>query len=219
VLLEGAQKRLGIVEADDWRKKEAKETREALRAQGKIPLLARQAAQVLAMAEAARAYVAQSELAGIFERGRPEVSLRWREGDVRCKGRLDWLTDDDTLIVDYKSTGNAEPTAFGERLAPIMGYDLQAAFYLRGVSVALGKPRPRFVWLVQEIEPPYICSLVAMSPQMEEYAERKRGMAVAMWQSCMQRNTWHGYPQRIAYVDLPAYQAARVDELLEMGTL
>ena len=217
VFLEGAESRLGIVEADDWRTKAAKETRDSLRASGKIPMLARQAAQVKNMVRVAREYVAGSEIAGIFERGKPEVELRWEDGKIPCRGRLDFLADDSATIIDYKTTGNAEPNYFGERLAPAMGYDLQAAFYLRGVQRTRLR-NARFIWLVQEVDPPYACSLVAMTPQMEDYAERKREYAVTLWAKCLHEDRWNGYPKQIAYVELPAYAAARVDELMELAT-
>src|SRR5258708_6783242 len=64
LLFEGMDKAV-IVEADDWRTKLARETRDAIRASGKLPLLAKHHVTVLEMVEAANAaWEANADLTG-----------------------------------------------------------------------------------------------------------------------------------------------------------
>ena len=212
VLLEGDESGLYPIEADDWRKKEAKEARENARKAGKTPLLARQLIKVRRMVEAARSYIAGSEIAGIFDAGDAEHSLEWREGETQCRSRLDWITPDRRTVLDYKTTVSANPASFVS-MAVGYGYTMQEAFYRRGVKAVYGR-EPRFVFLLQEKEPPFACSLVAFDPAMQEIGDRQATLALAYWQAAMMTGQWRGYPSRIAYLEAPAWYAARAEEWL-----
>ena len=148
VLLEGHEDGLMVIEADDWRKKEAKELRAKAYADGLTPMLARQIHKVRAMVKAAHAYIASSEIPDVFKDGAAEQSLHWQEGTTHCRGRCDWLSGDKRLVLDYKTTVNANPNSF-INMAVGMGYAMQEAFYRRGVKAQHGK-EPRFVFLLQE---------------------------------------------------------------------
>lgn len=213
-LLEGDESRLVVIEADDWRKKDAKELRDAARAEGKMPLLVRQVHKVRAMVKAAQDYVAASELAGIFYRGKPEVGLHWQEQNdiapIHCRARLDWLTDDYRTVIDYKTTASANPHSF-VNMAVAFGYAMQEAFYRRGVKAVYGQ-EPAFVFLLQEKEPPFACSLVAFDPAMREIGDRQAEYAIMLWRDYTTRNYWPGYSTRVAHLEPPAWYLARAEE-------
>lgn len=219
VLLEGHERGLVIVEADDWRKKEAKELRARAYAERKTPLLARQMHKVRAMVRAAKEYVASSEIPDIFTDGEPEHSLHWREGEAHCRGRTDWITETRRRVIDYKTTTSANPHSF-VNMAVSMGYTMQEAFYRRGVRAVHGA-EPEFFFLLQEKEPPFACSLVAFDPAMQEIGDRQAQYAITLWTIAMQRNEWPGYPRRVAHIEPPAWYMARaeswLDEFLDEG--
>lgn len=210
LLLEGAQAKIAVIEADDWRKKETKEKRDEARKNGLFPILAKHNRALVEMVDVARKYVAASELAGIFEAGKPEVAIRWQEGDTHLRGKLDWLTDDASIILDYKTCANAHPEAFARQIAS-MSYDVQAAFYTRGIDATRQK-RPVFVFLAQEIEPPYACSLVGMSEAFIEIANAKVTRAIELWRDCLSRNHWPAYGGRIAYAEPPMWAIKEHEE-------
>lgn len=209
-LLEGDESRFVVIEADDWRKKEPKELRDKARADGKMPMLGRQVHKVRAMVKAALEYVAASELAGVFKSGIAEESIRWQEGAALCRATPDWLTGDKSLVLDYKTTVNANPHSFVS-LAIGYGYAMQEAFYRRGVKAVHGK-EPRFVFLLQEKEPPFACSLVAFDPAMQEIGDRQAEYAIMLWKDYTARKFWPGYPSRIAHLEPPAWYLARAEE-------
>jgi len=61
------------------------------------------------------------------------------------------------------------------------------------------------VFMVQEIEAPYSCSLVALSNAYYEIAEAKYAAAVQTWTECLASGKWPAYPTRICYAEPPAW--------------
>jgi len=81
-----------VIEADDWRTKAAREARDAARAAGKTPLLAKHWDDVEQMADAVeRQLDAFRDPPRPLSDGLPERTLVWREGSIWCRVRLDWL--------------------------------------------------------------------------------------------------------------------------------
>ena len=203
VLLEGHEDGIVLVEAEDWRTKVAREARDEAHATGQIPLLAKAIEEVRDMVEVARAYIASSELAGIFARGKPEQTLLWQEDTLWCKARPDWLTHDWRTIIHYKTTGrSANPEAFASHMVD-MGYDLAAAFYAQGLTAVstVHAFDVKSVFLVQETEPPYACSLVGLSPGLMELGMLKAERAIKVWRQCLLSGDWPAYPTEVCYAE------------------
>jgi PDDEXK-like domain of unknown function (DUF3799) len=214
LLLEDDSSRLVTIEADDWRTKAAKEARDAARAEGRIPILVKQAAHLLKMVGTARDFLRNSEL-GDF-RFQAERTIAWQDNGIWCRARPDWLSDGRDLILDYKTCDDASPDSFIRQIGR-MSYDLQAAFYLRGLQ-AVGSSAT-FVFLAQEIEIPYACSLVALSNSYLELAAAKAERAVRTWSYCLKSGDWHGYTNKILYADPPSWAMAEHEraEAFESG--
>lgn len=219
ILLERDYEKLAVYDGKDWRKKEAQEFREAARAQKKIPVLTRQHDAIEAMVDTAMVHLERlPQTQKIFDGSIVENTLIWREGRNWCRCRPDLMKGDRKVIVSYKTTGNAEPDAFIRGPLVSMGYDIQAAHELAGNAATGGDPRALYVWLVQEIEPPYACAFIGYSPQMAEYAEKKRAYARALWEACLGSGKWSGYRNEIYWAELPAYAAAKFDDLMELAS-
>lgn len=213
-LLEG-RSIIEVIDAADYRTKAAQEARDRAYAAGKTPLLLRQWGDVQAMATAARAQLdAHEEAREAFTDGTPEVTLVWREGEIWCRCRLDWLPngrDGAAVIFDYKSTsGSAHPDAF-ERTISERGYDLQAAFYSRGIRAVLGV-EAQFYFICQETYGPYALSVVGVTPQVIEPAMEKVAKAIRAWDWCLKHDSWPGYSSRIAWAQPMPWQLARWED-------
>ena len=216
LLLEG-ESGVQVIDAPDWRTKAAREARDAARAAGKLPLLAARWADVLAMVKSAREQLdAHTEADDMFTEGKAEQTLIWqedtRDGAIYCRARLDFLHDDHLLIDDYKTTGAcANPEAWTRGLFN-SGFDIQAAFYLRGVRAIFGTPvigtRSFFGFAVQENYPPYALSVISLAPDALVIAEKKVLYAIDQWAKCLRANHWPGYPARICYAGLPPWEEA-----------
>jgi hypothetical protein len=203
VLLERDESKIVIVDADDWRTKLAKEQREAARAAGKTALLARHYDDVRKMVDAARAFIKQSEIAPYWEQADSELTGIWREGPIWLRCRMDRITHDRRVIIDYKSTTDAAPEPFS-RLLVRMDYHVQDAFYRRGAR-ALGAPDPKFVFLAQSCEEPYECSLHACDPALQEIADAQVEEAIGLWRACSTKDHWPSHGTRIHYAMAPNY--------------
>lgn len=215
LLLEEDSSRVVVIEAEDWRKKEAKEQRDAARAAGKLPILSQDYFRVQAMMVRARAAIAKSEFAQDFREAIPEQTLLWQYGGVWCRSRPDKASWDWRVLFDYKTVaGSAHPQAFQRTIAQ-QGYDIQAELGMIGVETLGLIQNPTFVFIVQEIDPPYAVSFVSLSPAWQELAHQKVKRAAAIWEGCLRTNHWPSYTERTAYLDPPAYAAIGWEDYLE----
>jgi hypothetical protein len=208
VLLEGVDA-VTIVDADDWRTKEAKAARDKARAAGRIPMLPPQAAAVIDMMRAAHEFVAASGLAGVFERGKPEQTVIAKVNGAMVRCRIDWLTDD--LVLDYKSTGAGGPGEWTRKNIVAHGYDTQSVLYPKALA-AVGHKARRFLFLVQETEAPYLCYLVEPAGSLLELAESKINRGMRLWRECLQSDRWPGYSVAVHQAEAPVW-AMKEEEL------
>lgn len=196
-LLENDHANIVVVEAADWRTKVAKEQRDAARAEGKVALLERHWADVMAMVGNASEFIAKSEIADHWRAADSEVTGVCEEQGVWLRCRFDKITKNRRTIMDYKSTEDAAPDVFS-RLLVRMGYHIQDAFYRR-VARNLGITAPRFVFLAQSCNEPYECSLHACDPSLQEIADAEVERAIGLWRKCVQTKEWPSHGGRIHY--------------------
>lgn len=208
-LLEGVD-RIIPLDYPDWRTKAAKEARAQVRADGRIPMLMHKAVIVEKAVMAAKAFIANSELAGIFDSGRPEQTILWHENpddSMMCKCRPDWLGDE--WILHVKTTqGSAQPESWIRNQLVPMGYDVAACFYERPPEME-GR---QSVFLVIEQQEPHGCSLIALAPGMHEMADAKVNRALATWAQCVASGKYPAYPSRIAWAEPPNWMIQQEEE-------
>lgn len=198
-----------VVDADSWRTNAAKEAREEARANGKVALLIDTLASVQAMVNAIhRQLEAHGASPPMFEDGKPEQTVIWEESGVMCRARLDWLRDDFTAIDDLKSTSRSANPRSWSRTIFGMGYDVQAAFYARGVEKLTGVA-PEFRLCVVETSPPYALSVIGLSPAAMTIGRKKVDVALELWRKCLAADEWPGYDTRIAYAELPPWEESQ----------
>ena len=212
MLLEGDNTKICVVDAPDWRTKAAQTARDEARSNGLTPILAKHDTAIKRMVTAAKTFIDTTEFEGIFQNGKPEQVLLWQEDDIWLRSMLDWLTTDRTVILDYKTTEDASPEVFSRQIAR-MGYDMQAAFYTRGL-MALGLPEPRFIFLAQETSYPHACSLHTLTPALMEIANAKVQAAVDLWTDCIASGKWPAYTSRLCWAEPAAWQIAEMERMM-----
>lgn len=193
IFLEGIDN-VEVVYANDWRSKAAKEARDLARSHGRVPLLEKYYDRLSRMLEA----LAEKMPDGWFT-GDKEQTVVWSDRGVLCRARLDSYDLATLTIDDYKTTSkSAAPDAWSRSMLS-SGFDIQAAFYLRGTGA------DRFRFLVQETFEPYEVQIFEVAPDALALANRKIDWALDTWKRCMETNEWPGYPERTAYVTLPPW--------------
>lgn len=208
LFLEG-QSSVQVVDAADWRTKDAKEQRDEARAAGRVPLLVNQYAEVCRMVDAIHDQLERhAARPRLFTDGKPEQTVVWEDEGVLCRMRADWLRDDFLFIDDLKTTSrSANPDAFARRLYEI-GCDVQAAMYVRGIEAVTGV-RPEFRWCVVETAPPYALSVVSPGADVLTIGRKKVEYALKVWRHCLERDRWAGYPLDVVEAELPISEEAR----------
>lgn len=185
---------IAVIEADDWRKKEAQAARDEARDAGKIPLLKKTADEL----ELMRASLLAHPIAGkaFSGAGYSELSLVWRdeETDVWLKARPDWTPASFGFIVDLKTSTTANPADFA-RKAYGLGYHMQAAWYLDAVKAVAGEDAKNFWFVVQDKSAPYLCSVATFDADAIAAGRAKNREAIRMFARCIERNEWPGYRQ------------------------
>jgi hypothetical protein len=218
IVLQG-QDAVVVVDAADWRTNAAKEQRDKAYAEGKTPLLAKIKAEVDRMVAAFRSGLDRhQEGARMFEEGfgTPESTLIWQDlGGVWCRARLDWLRADKRsgiAIDDYKTTATSADPADLARTYIGKGWDIQAAWYLRGARAVLNTTKAfdmTFRYAVQETYAPYAVSVVTPGADALMLAEKKILWALSLWARCLERDEWPGYHTQTAHLALPAWEESR----------
>lgn len=195
-----------VVDAADWRTNAAKDERDQARAEGLVPLLAKDWKRVMAMCDAITEQLDALDIdPQPFTDGTPETTLIWQDSGVWARGRLDWLRSDRLAIDDLKTTqGSANPAAWCRARLWDIGADVQAAFYIRGLRALTGVT-PDFRFVVAESSPPYAVSVVSLAPGALELANRKVDYAIATWKECIRTGVWPAYPRQVVYAELPAW--------------
>jgi PDDEXK-like domain of unknown function (DUF3799) len=202
---------------DGWTNKSIRAAREAARSEGLIPVLKGKMAEIEAMVIEARRFIAslqKSEPAiwRMFQRGggTSELTMLWEENGTLCRIRPDRTAIDSSIVGHYKTTsGSVEPDRWGR--TQLLDYYVSAAWYTRGIESLYGV-RPVSVYLCQEQNPPYLCSLVGVNPAWLELGAAKVKVGLKKWKECVAKNEWPGYPNRVAYPDVPVWEMQRFEE-------
>jgi len=191
-----------------WTTNEMREVRDIIRDAGKIPLLPRQYKNVCEMVAVAANAIRECTELGITNlrtEGDSELSYIWQEKNgIWCRCRPDWISKDRKLICDFKTTGKSANPMFLDKHISSMGYEVQESFYRRGVKAVEGT-EPTFIFIFQEVEPPYLCSFVSLSSQFQDMGEQKVKKAIKIWEECLSTGVWPGYPKNIYCADAPAW--------------
>lgn len=195
----------------DWRLASTKAARDKIRASGKIPLLQHEAAEVYAMAK-----VAGEAIQEAVGDGDAEVTIIWQEKNgIWCRARADYLAKPrDKPVVDYKTTKkSSNPAEWIRRSLFTDGYDVSAAWYLRGLE-ALGEARPEYRFLVQEQNKPYDYGWVGLEEHCEAIHQIQPWIkkAIKVWGECLKSGNWPGYPKHVFYADAAAWRAIQIEE-------
>lgn len=215
-LLNG-QNVMSVIDAVDWRKKETQEQRDAARDAGLIPVLKDDYARVLDVGDVIYEQIsAHGAQPALLADGKPEQTLIWEEPNgVVCRARTDWLRNDYDFVDDLKTTArSANPTSFVKTFYDL-GYDVQAAFYSRGVEALTGIT-PTFRFIVVEASEPHAVTVFALAPDALDLAQAKVDRAIGLWRESLEKNHWPGYATDVVHVEAPGWDVTRFMEREEL---
>lgn len=205
--------RIDVLEFPDWRTKDAQTARAESRDNGRVPMLEKDWQRAQTVAAAVREQVAGLNVKPVpFTDGKPEQAIMWTDQGAECRALIDWLRNDHLYIDDLKCTSkSANPWKWRSDLFR-SGYDVQAAFYVRGIE-ALYSVTPTFRWVVVETTAPYAVSVLTLSEEAMAAARVKVDTAISIWNTCLSTDTWPAYEPDVFVVDQPGWEKQRQPDM------
>jgi len=200
----------------DWTDTGARAFRDEARSSGQTPIKGEQLAGV----EAIKRRVLFDRWAGpLLDRpGLPEISLFWidPETGVRCRARLDMLTETDDgrpLYVEVKTTRNATRHALQRHVAEF-GYHMQQEWNLDGLIHTGLDPYAdavcKFVFV--ETTRPYPVVVVNLDDQAAAFGRDANRRGLRLYQRCVESGDWPSYVNNEITVGLPRWAQFQEDE-------
>lgn len=206
-LMIGRGKQIVMLDFDDWRTKAAKEAREDAAAAGKLAVLGKHYAKAERMVKAAREQLDMRALSHLFGAGNGEVVIAWQESGLWCRQMIDWLTADNLIFADYKTTQeSAAPQALGRKMFND-GWFIQAAMAERGLDILdpQNAGHREFLFVVQETDPPYALTVAEIAEAPLTMGRKQLDRALMVWGECVKANRFPGYPLEIAVPEYPGW--------------
>lgn len=204
-LLIGRGKEIEVIDFDDWRTKAAKKAREIAGQLGKLAVLGKTYAKADRLVRAAREQLELRQEPLLFKTGMGEAVLIWNEKDIWFRQMVDWITHDHLTFCDFKTTDeSAAPHALARKMVND-GWHIQAAMAERGLAMLHpeGVGRRRYLFVVQETQPPYALNIVELAEGPMTMGRKMLDVAARKWRHCMTANHWPGYPLQKIVPDFP----------------
>ncbi len=122
------------------------------------------------------------------------------------------------MLIDVKTATDASPEGFGKAAASF-GYAKQAAFYLANWNAANPQDkRDSFLFFVVEKGPPFLCAVYEVEPAHLEIEAQFLDALLMRFAKCERENDFsEGYDTTIMPLQLPAWQEARYNSIMEGG--
>lgn len=180
-------------DAENYQTKSAQEDRDAIRAEGKVPMLRHELAVAQRMVDKVLEH--DDARALLDADGDAEVSAFTTDPatGVRMRARYDLLHRHEPVIVDVKTGQTASPRLWPRKVADL-GYDLQAAWYDDVLTAVRGDDAPVFYHIVVESNPPHLVAVHRMSDAYLERGRRRVRAALELYAACVAADRWPGYP-------------------------
>lgn len=175
-----------VIDAPDYRTKEAKAQRDEAIKAGLIPVLAHRLKEAMAMANVIRRRIYEACQGEDYH---TEVVIAWQERGVWCRAMLDVWCPSLGLALDIKTAADISDLAINRAFA--RGYARQAAWYQRGIDALTGRPgHNQFRFLFVEDAEPWLSRTATMSEAFRSGGDGQCDRALAIFADCLARNDW-----------------------------
>lgn len=189
-----------VIDAPDWRTKDARAARDAALLNGRAPMLTGDYNSARACADAIRLHPLARKLLDHLDHA--EVAAIWEDGDVERKAKLDGVCG--RFGIDLKTTVDASTAAFG-RSAGKFAYFSQDPWYRDALRACFGIDEPRFLFVVVEKFPPYLVNVVELDPYDVELGAKRNRRAIDLYRQCRETGVWAAYGDGINIAQLPRW--------------
>lgn len=170
------------------------------------------AEKIRGMCEAVRNCCSAGEL---LVDGEPELAGFWNDPvyGFPCKIKIDYLNKALGTLADLKKTTDARPEPF-IRKAYSLGYHIQGAFYLYGMSQITKREHHDFYLIAVEDAPPHGVQTYKMSEAVIQEGLIQCQKAIEIYRQCMESGKWPCYPDERMELDLPRWAKQREPNII-----
>jgi exodeoxyribonuclease VIII len=164
----------------------------------------------LAMRDAVRAHPLA---APYLAHGLAEQSITWTDKGtgIKCKARLDFVSDSRPAILDLKTSATIDAARFGA-IAARLGYHDQAAFYSDGFDAVHRQTLP-FILIAVENEPPYdVGAFVVETDEALYLGQREYHELLERVAECRSVDCWPGQYGAERMLELPRWAFPENDD-------
>jgi hypothetical protein len=210
ILGKGGEK-IVILPHDEYRTNAAKADRDAVLAEGKIPVKQKDYTPLVSAAERIKARFLDLNI-DISTGFVAEQAIEWDEqgqhGPVRCRGMFDLVDVAARLIYDVKSISEATVENSAKSVYRY-NYHMQDAAYRSALSALTGEPSS-FSFLFCELDAPYGVLPAKCSGAFREIGEAKWRHAVRLWEECLRTKKWPGYAADFVRLEPPGWALSQM---------
>lgn len=198
-LLLGKGNEIDVIDADDYRGKEARSLKELAYAGKRTPILRHELKEIEVMVAAIRRQLDAFADYGSLEQtpflhNETERCIIWREDNgVMCRASLDGLSLDGDCLSEFKTEAESADPATWQWKARRYGYVFKLAFYCRGLSKLGISHSPTVRFFVAEKTAPYLLSMVRVDDELLAREYERVLAAIKLWGRCLNQNRWPGY--------------------------
>lgn len=115
---------------------------------------------------------------------------------IKCKAKLDLVIPKANILIDFKTTRDAEPKSFIKKGKYSYNYDRQMAWYLDACVQAGSLTKDADCYFVAiEKEYPYAHSIVKVDSNALEEGREKYRKLLSKYAEVIKNRDWHGYGQ------------------------
>jgi len=154
-----------------------------------------------------------------LKKGDSEISMVWDDPETRfrCKGRVDWIADDNDVpvLVGVKTARECGPRTFAAA-AYRYGYHIQWAFYHDGFA-ATTSVQPRVIEIVVEKEAPHDVAVYQVPPEIIELGRDEYRRLLLLLMECEHTHNYPGCVPGEQILSFPAYAYDMDNDIESLG--
>lgn len=188
-LVLGTGSPIDVHEFDSWRAKAAQEARDESRANGRIPVLAKDHDPLVVIADSVLAHPLARQIIESAPMREASMFANDPTTGVEMRARADLLGP--SRIGDLKTAVSAADDDFG-RDAAKYGYHVQMRWYQRLLRLARGDDAD-FLFIVVEKSPPHLVNVIELDAEFAQIGDAQMDRALRLYAECAATDTWPGY--------------------------
>ena len=203
----------------DYRTKASREARDDVYAAGNTPL---KEGELDPLKEVAEAVLAHPTARALFENdGATELSMFAPDPvtGVWVRGRADKVSEweGETILVDLKTTPDADPREFNRGAVAKFRYYLQAHVYGQLWKwTHEGQPTPEMLFVAVSKTEPHLVSVNRLDWAYDDLGQTAMRTALNSYKACVNAGEWPGYPTEVSLLEPPTWLIYENDEAIEV---